>query len=178
MKQILTPDNVDMFIGKTISWSVERSSDNAEYGPYTGEAVIRSYNPADHSHPLDVEQVSGDLFTAWQEGNEFFSGGDYTYIKVEVVENDPDPVPANVRREFIVVREVATSPCMQGRTSTRYFSGIRALKRALGRITGEDGREIENFSSADTEFLSPLYGGVKFNASIAYIESNEQDSML
>ena len=174
MKQILNPANVEQFVGKTIRWEVERDNDNAEYGPYTGEAVIKSYNPNDPDHPIEAERICGDLFTAWQESGEFFSGGDYTYISVEVVEDDPNPAPANTWEYLVSVRAISAP---SGRQEFKLFSGPRALKSRYGRIIGENGKEVKSIEGI-VRFTSPLYGGTVFEAEPYPFENNEQDSLL
>lgn len=174
MKQILTPANIEQFVGKTIRWEVERDSDNAEYGPYAGEAVIKSYDPDNNDHPIDAERICGDLFTAWQEFGEFFSGGDYAYILVEAVEDDPNPAPANTR-EYLVSVKTISNP--EGRQEFMLFSGLRALKSRYGRIIGENGKEVKNIEDV-VRFTSPLHEGTVYEAEPYPFENNEQDSLL
>ena len=174
MKQILTPANIKQFIGQTIRWEAERGSDNAEYGPYTGEAIIKSYDPNDHDHPIEAERICGDLFTAWQESDEFFSGGDYTYISVEVAEDDPNPAPANTRGYLVSVKTISNP---EGRQEFGLFSGLRALKSRYGRIIGEDGKEVKSIEGV-VRFSSPLHKREIYEAEPYPFENNEQDSLF
>ena len=59
MEQIITIENIESLIGKTIKWSSPCSSDNARYGDYTGVALVKAYVPGDH-RPIKVETISGD----------------------------------------------------------------------------------------------------------------------
>ncbi len=174
MKQILNTSNIASFIGKTIRWEAERGADNAEYGPYTGEAVIKSYDPNNHDHPIEAERVSGDLFSARKDGREFFDGGGFAYILVEVVDDDPDPAPANTR-EYLVSVKAISDP--EGRQGFMLFSGLRALKSRYGRIIGENGKDVKSIEGV-VRFTSPLHEGTVYEAEPYPFESNEQDSLL
>jgi hypothetical protein len=173
MKQIITIENIESFIGKTIRWSVARSSDNAMYGDYAGEAVIRYYDPSNCDHPFEVEQICGDRFTAWRAGDTFYSGGDYNVINAEVVDDEPFPAPANSKAEIYTVNKLGTDRGFQG-----LFSGFNAIRRQFGRIVGEDGQILDEPEFGyRVIFTSPL-DGAKHVAELMYLQVNEQDSLL
>ena len=88
MEQIITIENIEGLIGKTIKWSSPTSADNAMYGPYRGVALIKGYVPGDR-RPIKVETISGHSleynFLSCDKYN-FAYSDDFRYISFEIVE--------------------------------------------------------------------------------------------